>query len=104
MKRSILAVLLFIAASPCVYATREDPAMTPSLESLFLDYSKTQLGTLSNNDAKKKYLYTIQLEKSRLMHKLLQTIYENAYELYREGDFDGSRELTSKILAMDPAF
>ena len=38
------------------------------------------------------------------MHKLLQTIYENAYELYREGDFDGSRELTSKILAMDPAF
>ncbi|MBI5244300.1 MAG: hypothetical protein HY922_11590 [Elusimicrobia bacterium] len=78
--------------------------MTPSLESLFLDYTKTQLGSLSKNEAKKKYLYTIQLEKSRMMHKLLRTVYENAYELYREGDFDASRELTAKILSMDPGF
>lgn len=74
------------------------------MESLFLDYSKTQLGPLENADAKRKYLYTIQLEKSRLTHSLLKTMYENAYELYRQGDFDGTRELTGKILRMDPTF
>ncbi|HAH06524.1 MAG TPA: hypothetical protein DCM05_08360 [Elusimicrobia bacterium] len=76
----------------------------PSLESLFLDYSHTQLGAVSKNEAKKKYLYTIQLEKSRMMHRLLRTVYENAFDLYKQGDFDGSRDITAKILAMDPSF
>ena len=76
----------------------------PTMESLFLDYSKTQIGPVATEDARRKYLYTIQLEKSRLTHKLLKTVYENAYDLYRQGDFDGSRELTGKILRMDPSF
>ncbi|MFA6030648.1 MAG: hypothetical protein WC969_12395 [Elusimicrobiota bacterium] len=100
----------FAAAALCALVlaaptqAKKDEAAAPTVEGLFLDFSKTQLGTLSTNEAKKKYLYTIQLEKSRMMHRLLRTVYENAYELYRQGDFDGSRELTAKILAMDPAF
>lgn len=76
----------------------------PTMESLFLDFSKTQLGPLGSGQAKTKYLYTIQLEKSRLSDKLLRTIYENAYSMYRQGDFDGARDLTNKILQMDPSF
>jgi tetratricopeptide (TPR) repeat protein len=75
-----------------------------TMESLFLDYSKTELGPLSTTDSKRKYLYTIQLEKSRLTHKLLKAVYDNAYELYRQGDYDGARELSGKILHMDPSF
>jgi tetratricopeptide (TPR) repeat protein len=109
LRRAWLGCLLPCAAAawrpiPCAASVQEEGQKNPSIESLFLDFSKTQLGSLSKNEAKKKYLYTIQLEKSRMMRRLLTTIYENAYELYRQGDFDGSRELTAKILAMDPAF
>jgi len=96
-----LALALLVVGPLAAHAA---DARRPSMESLFLDYSKTQLGPLKDSDSKTKYLYTIQLEKSRLTHKLLRTVYENAYDLYRDGDFDGSRELTAKILSMDPSF
>lgn len=103
-----LAALLFGAALPAAAAeaakAKEAVDKRPTMESLFLDFSKTQLGPLGSAQAKTKYLYTIQLEKSRLTDKLLRTVYENAYTLYRQGDFDGARELTAKILAMDPTF
>lgn len=97
-----LALAAVLAAASAASAAEDDKR--PTMESLFLDYSKTQLGPLGRTDAKRKYLYTIQLEKSRLSHELLKTMYENAYVLYRQGDFDGTRELTGKILAMDPSF
>jgi tetratricopeptide (TPR) repeat protein len=98
-----LALIMGFAAQSFAQGTLPEEKR-PTMESLFLDYSKTELGPLGKTDAKRKYLYTIQLEKSRLSHKLLRTVYENAYDLYREGDFDGSRELTAKILKMDPTF
>src|SRR5687768_7301468 len=92
----LLSALLLLSGGPALAQTKEPPIgeKRPSLEGLFLDFSKTQLGPLNSQDARKKYMYTIQLEKSKLMHKLLRTVYENAYELYRQGDFEGSRELT----------
>jgi len=108
MRNRIASVALAISLGiPAAFAqtTSEKPAdQRASLEGLFLDYSKTQLGPLTTQEAKKKYLYTIQLEKSRLMRKTLRIVYENAYDLYREGDFEGSRELTGRILSMDPDF
>ncbi len=101
--RHLLAAACLAWALP-LSAKSEEKGKSPSLESLFLDFSKTQLGAVSSNEAAKKYLYTVQLEKGKLMHKLLGTIYENAYDLYRQGDFDGARELTGKVLAMDPGF
>ncbi len=101
--RSIgLLCMILLAAGPAAAKDRGDKR--PSMESLFLDFSKTQLGPISGKDAKRKYLYTIQLEKSRISHSLLRTVYDNAYDLYRQGDFDGARELTGKILQMDPTF
>ncbi|MFH1726336.1 MAG: hypothetical protein ABII00_17130 [Elusimicrobiota bacterium] len=98
-----MAAVLLLAGSAS--AERKDAAAEkPTLESLFLDWSKTELGPLSSREGRNKYLYTIQIEKSQLMSKLLRTVYENAYSLYRQGDFDGARELTSKILSMDPEF
>ncbi|MFH2204278.1 MAG: tetratricopeptide repeat protein [Elusimicrobiota bacterium] len=100
---TLLAGLL-LAAAPAGAQKIPADEKRPSMESLFLDFSKTHLGPIGKEDAKRKYLYTIQLEKSRLSHSLLRTIYSNAYDLYRQGDYDGARELTAKILQMDPSF
>ncbi len=51
-------------------------------DGLFLDMSKVNLGTISSEDDKKKYIYTIQLEKSRVTRKTLKNVYENAFDLY----------------------
>lgn len=106
LRRAGVALLLVaLAAGPSAAKKAEPPEKKAGgLEGLFLDFSKTQLGPLATDDAKKKYLYTIQIEKSRLMQKLLRVVYENAYDLYKDGDFDGSRELTNRILSMDPGF
>lgn len=73
-------------------------------ESLFLDLSHVHLGTITTEEDKRKYLHTIQLEKSRITRKTLRAVYDNAYDLYRAGDFEGSRELASRILSIDPGF
>lgn len=73
-------------------------------DGLFLDMAKLNLGTVTSEEDKKKYIYTIQLEKARMMRKTLNGVYENAFDLYRKGDFSGARELTGKILAVDPAY
>jgi tetratricopeptide (TPR) repeat protein len=106
LRAGALAALVALPAAAASTPKEKDKAVDkrPTMESLFLDFSKTQLGPLGSAQAKTKYLYTIQLEKSRLTDKLLRTVYENAYTLYRQGDFDGARELTAKILAMDPTF
>ncbi len=98
---------MFFAAAAAGNARAQSSAIDeprPTMDSLFLDFSKTKLGPIGKKDAKRKYAYTIQLEKSRLTHNLLRTVYENAYVMYKQGDFDGSRELTAKILRIDPTF
>lgn len=75
------------------------------MESIFLDMSKINLGTISNeDDDRKKYIYTIQLEKSRVMRKTLKGVYDNAFDLYKRGEFEAAREMTGKILAIDPGY
>ena len=104
--RALLAAVCCGIAAGSVRAAEKSvqEEKRPTMESLFLDYSKTQLGPLGSKDSKIKYLYTIQLEKAHLMQSLLRTMYENAYDMYQSGDFDGTRELTGKILSMDPSF
>ncbi len=101
MTAALLLCALLCAPSS---AKESEAEARPTMESLFLDYSKTQLGPMNSTTAKTKYLYTIQLEKSRITDRLLRTVYENAYAMYRQGDFDGAREMTGKILQMDPTF
>jgi tetratricopeptide (TPR) repeat protein len=82
----------------------QDLPKAKDADGLFLDMAKLNLGTITSEEDKKKYIYTIQLEKSRLMRKTLSAVYDNAFDLYKKGDFSEARELTSKILAIDPAY
>lgn len=81
-----------------------DQRKNKDTDGLFLDLSKVNLGTITSEDDKRKYIYTIQLEKARITRQTLRMVYENAFDLYKQGDYDGAHELTSKILAIDPAF
>jgi tetratricopeptide (TPR) repeat protein len=66
--------------------------------------SKINLGTITSEDDKKKYIYTIQLEKARITRKTLKGVYENAFDLYNRGQYDSAKELTAKILSIDPNY
>jgi len=101
--RFIIAGLL-LAAGALAPARAQDSNKPKDTEGLFLDMSKVNLGTISSEDDKKKYIYTIQLEKARMTRKTLKIVYENAFDLYKEGQFDEANELTRKILAIDPGY
>ncbi|OGR84691.1 MAG: hypothetical protein A3J74_06035 [Elusimicrobia bacterium RIFCSPHIGHO2_02_FULL_57_9] len=72
-------------------------------DSLFLDMSKVNLGRISDED-KKNVIYAIQLEKARITRRTLKGVYENAFDLYRQGQYESARELTMRILTIDPAY
>ncbi|MBI4387131.1 MAG: hypothetical protein HY551_07095 [Elusimicrobia bacterium] len=98
------ACLLVAVAGPAPCAQKGARRNAGEAEKLFLNMTKVNLGTLSTEEDKKKYLYTIQLEKARITRKTLQAAYENAHDLYRSGDYEGARELTAKILNIDPGY
>lgn len=104
MDARALAVLALLAAAAAAPARAQDGTKPKDTEGLFLDMSKVNLGTISSEDDKKKYIYTIQLEKARMTRKTLKIVYENAFDLYRRGEFDEANELTRKILAIDPGY
>ena len=102
MKGALIQVLvLACAAGASAQNSRSKPK---DLDALFLDMSKANLGAISSEVDKQRYLDTIALEKARVTRKTLQIVYENAFDLYKRGDYEGTRELTSKILAIDPGF
>jgi len=104
LKTTRAAIMTLLLAGAAFAQNNSRTAPPPSLEGLFLEYSKAKLGRLRQRDPRSKYIYTIQAEKTSLMSNLLRTVYDNAYEMYKQGDYDGARELTAKILKMDPAF
>lgn len=101
MKRFFLAATLLAAVSG---GARAQALKAKDTEGLFLDMSKLNLGTITSEDDKKKYIYTIQLEKARVTRKTLRNVYENAFDLYRQGQYEAANELTRKILAIDPGY
>lgn len=100
MRTALIAVTLSLAAG----AARAADARVHETEGLFLDMSKVNLGTISSEDDKKKYIYTIQLEKSRVTRKTLKNVYENAFDLYKHGQYEAANDLTRKILSIDPGY
>lgn len=101
MTRAMLAAMLALLAAS---AARAQVPKVKDTEGLFLDMSKLNLGTITSEDDKKKYIYTIQLEKARVTRKTLRNVYENAFDLYRQGQYEAANELTRKILAIDPGY
>ncbi len=100
MSAKLLAVLVALAAG----GARAANTGVYEAEGLFLDMSKLNLGTISSEDDKKKYIYTIQLEKSRVTRKTLKNVYENAFDLYRNGQYEAANDLTRKIISIDPGY
>jgi tetratricopeptide (TPR) repeat protein len=104
MRALSLAVFVVLAAGAVSARAQQDEGKAKDTEGLFLDMSKVNLGTISSEDDKKKYIYTIQLEKARMTRKTLKTVYENAFDLYKDGRFEEANELTRKILSIDPGY
>jgi tetratricopeptide (TPR) repeat protein len=97
--RNLFLAGIFLAAL-CAPAAAQQ--RVKSEESLFLDLQKTGLGALSELEEKKKFLETIKLEKQKIQAKMLANVYENAYEYYRQGNYEDAKDLAAKILAIDP--
>jgi tetratricopeptide (TPR) repeat protein len=104
MKTALIAAVLALAAAGAARAQDAAAPKVKEADALFLDMSKLNLGTVTSDDDKKKYIYTIQLEKARMTRKTLKIVYENAFDLYKDGRFEEANELTRKILAIDPGY
>lgn len=102
MKKILLSIPLTVLAVSLYAADR--PMRERGKEAgLMLDLQKISLGTISNVEQKKQYLSTVQLEKQRIQNYTLRMVYENAYDLYRRGDYQRAQELANVILSIDPS-
>ena len=107
MKKYFLLVLCAAVAFPTIAAPvlREIPVRQHGKEAgMLLDLSKISLGTLNDVEERKQYLSTVQLEKQRIQNYTLRMVYENAYQLYKQGDYQRAQELAQTILSIDPNF
>ena len=104
MKKLILFVLTVSLSFCALYAQQTGRAIreTGKEPGLMLDLQKISLGTISSVEQKKQYLSTVQLEKQRIQNYTLRMVYENAYRLFRRGDYQRAQELANVILSIDP--
>lgn len=106
-KQQVLVTVLlgtFVQVSASTF-NREVPVRQYGKEAgLLLDLGKISLGTLNDVEEKKQYLSTVQLEKQRIQNYTLRMVYENAYQLYKQGDYQRAQELAQTILSIDPNF
>lgn len=99
--------LCLCASVPLCFLTGSAFSAQPKVkseESLFLDLQKTGLGSMNELEEKKKFIETIKLEKQKIQDKMLVNVYENAFEYYRAGNYEDARDLSTKILSIDPNF
>ncbi len=107
MNKQLLIVILLGTAVQGFTSTfvREVPTRQYGKEAgMLLDLGKISLGTLNDVEEKKQYLSTVQLEKQRIQNYTLRMVYENAYQLYKQGDYQRAQELAQTILSIDPNF
>ncbi len=107
MNKHLLIVILLGMAVQGFTSTfvREVPTRQYGKEAgMLLDLGKISLGTLNDVEEKKQYLSTVQLEKQRIQNYTLRMVYENAYQLYKQGDYQRAQELAQTILSIDPNF
>ena len=105
MKKLIFSALLLSLTFCALYAQQSGRPLreTGKEAGMMLDLQKVSLGTVSSVEQKKQYLSTVQLEKQRIQNFTLRMVYENAYTLYRRGDYQRAMELANVILSIDPS-
>jgi len=96
--------ILFLLCGAYAYAQQPHNTLreTGKEAGMMLDLQKISLGTLSNVEQKKQYLSTVQLGKQRIQNYTLRMVYENAYALYKRGDYQRAAEMANVILSIDP--
>ena len=109
MKKYIFFVFTLLTALSTLLADttfrREIPVRQHGKEEgMLLDLGKISMGTLNDVEEKKQYLSTVQLEKQRIQNYTLRMVYENAYRLYKQGDYQRAQEMAQTILSIDPNF
>jgi len=109
MKKQLLFVFLFICVAEAAWAAgpfHKNPSVRQrgKEEGMLLDLGKISMGTLNDVEEKKQYLSTVQLEKQRIQNYTLRMVYENAYRLYKQGDYQRAQEMAQSILSIDPNF
>jgi len=101
----LVALPAVAAKAPNPSFHREIPVRQHGKEAgMLLDLGKISLGTLNNVEEKKQYLSTVQLEKQRIQNYTLRMVYDNAYQLYKMGDYQRAQEMAQTILSIDPNF
>ncbi len=65
--------------------------------------SKSGVGLINEKD-KKLFNQTIEKEKNQVLRDTMSHVYENAYELFRQGRYQDSLALLDRILSVDPGF
>ncbi|MCG2724817.1 MAG: hypothetical protein L6420_00945 [Elusimicrobia bacterium] len=103
MKKIILFFSLFYLSFACFSFLSAAPPKIKSDESLFFNLQKAGL-SLNNSQDRKEFMDVVYLEKQKIQHKMLRNIYENAFNYYRQGNYDEAKALSSKILSIDPNF
>ncbi len=107
MKKQVSVIALLTMALTVGASTfnREVPVRQHGKEAgMLLDLGKISLGTLNDVEEKKQYLSTVQLEKQRIQNYTLRMVYENAYQFYKQGDYQRAQEMAQTILSIDPNF
>ncbi|MEF3280264.1 MAG: hypothetical protein K6357_04790 [Elusimicrobiota bacterium] len=69
----------------------------------FLSLGNVGLEKLNDVEEKKKFLETVDIEKQKISDYLIKRILDNAYELYRNGDYEGAATVAKKVLSIDPS-
>ncbi|MCR5504295.1 MAG: tetratricopeptide repeat protein [Elusimicrobiaceae bacterium] len=106
MKRTvyILMGLVFCTSLSFAAGAADRPLRESGKEAgLMLDLQKVSLGTLANVEQRRQYMSTVQLEKQRIQNFTLNMVYDNAYSIYKQGDYQRAAELSDVILSIDPS-
>lgn len=99
----IIAILIFCVSLSFARAGDRPLRETGKEAGLMLDLQKMSLGTLANVEQRRQYLSTVQLEKQRIQNFTLNMVYDNAYNMYKQGDYQRAAEISDVILSIDPS-
>lgn len=105
MKQTVYTFIALVCCVSLAYAAAGDRPLreTGKEAGLMLDLQKVSLGTLANVEQRRQYMSTVQLEKQRIQNFTLNMVYDNAYTIYKQGDYQRAAELSDVILSIDPS-
>ncbi len=105
MKKTVYTFIALVCCASFAYAAAADRPLreTGKEAGLMLDLQKVSLGTLANVEQRRQYMSTVQLEKQRIQNFTLNMVYDNAYTIYKQGDYQRAAELSDVILSIDPS-